>query len=141
MRLRCAQPRAVRAHCVVLTAHLPKWIQTNLATRGETKPADMIESFVAPPRTPGRLFRKNVAGGSAPRPRSAGGLLGGSSQRGSGAQPQRGSGAKPQRRAEVWGGAPRSILATKPPRGWFGAEPKPPRAPRPGYGIVSPCFP
>ncbi|MCP3663192.1 MAG: hypothetical protein GY696_11970 [Gammaproteobacteria bacterium] len=63
-------------------AHSPNWIQTNLAPRGETKPVGLIESFGAPPQTPGRLRRKNVAGGSAPRPplglrakpRSAGGL-------------------------------------------------------------------
>ncbi len=45
--------------------HLPNWIQTNLALRGETKPGGLIESFGAPPQAPGRLRRKNVAGGSA----------------------------------------------------------------------------
>ncbi len=47
----------------------PNWIQTNLASRGETKPVGLIESFVALPQTPERLLRKNVAGGSAPDPR------------------------------------------------------------------------
>ncbi len=56
----------------LLTAHPPNWIQTNLATRGETEPVGLIESCTqgvgAPPQTTGRLRRKNVAGGSAPRP-------------------------------------------------------------------------
>ncbi len=97
-----------------LRAHPPNWIQTNLAPRGETKPVGLIESVGAPPKTPGRLRRKNVAGGSAPRPplglrpnpRSGGGL-GWEPSAGSGAQPQRGSGGR----------APSYILAAMPPRG------------------------
>ncbi len=54
-----------------LTDHPPNWIQTNLTTRRLTKPAGLIESCIqgvgAPPQTPGRLRRTNVAGGSALR--------------------------------------------------------------------------
>ncbi len=49
-----------------LRAHLPNWIQTNLAPRGETRPVGLIESVGAPPQTPGRLRLKIVAGGGAP---------------------------------------------------------------------------
>ncbi|MCP3664158.1 MAG: hypothetical protein GY696_16980, partial [Gammaproteobacteria bacterium] len=51
-----------------LGAHQPNWIQTNLAPRGETKPVGSIESFGAPPQTPGQLRRKYVAGARPPDP-------------------------------------------------------------------------
>ncbi|MCP3666533.1 MAG: hypothetical protein GY696_29210 [Gammaproteobacteria bacterium] len=38
-----------------LTAHPPNWILTNLVPHGETEPVGLIESFGAPPQTPGRL--------------------------------------------------------------------------------------
>ncbi len=54
LRLRCAQPRTVRALVTrALRAHPPNWIQTNLAPRDEAKPVGLIKSFGAPPPPPG----------------------------------------------------------------------------------------
>ncbi len=47
LRLRCAQPRTVRARYGALRAHPPNWIQTNLAPRGEAKPVGLIEGRVS----------------------------------------------------------------------------------------------
>ncbi|MCP3661311.1 MAG: hypothetical protein GY696_02270, partial [Gammaproteobacteria bacterium] len=62
------RPEAERSEAAGPEPTQPNWIETNLAPRGETKPVGLIESGGAPPQTPGRLRRKIVAGGSAPRP-------------------------------------------------------------------------
>ncbi len=81
-----------RARMRALTAHPPNWIQRNFTTRRRTNPVGSIESCMqgvgAPPQTPRRLSRKNVAGGSAPRP-----------------PPERGLG---------WGGAPAGVWGQSP---------------------------
>ncbi len=94
-----------------LTAHPSNWIQTNLTTRRRTKPAGLIESCMqgvgAPPQTLGRLRRKNVSGGSAPRaplglhpkPRFGGGFGGRSPPAGSGVELG----------SEGWVGAPTGV--------------------------------
>ncbi len=95
-----------------LTARPPNWIQTDLAPRGETKPVGLIESFGVRPQTPGRLRRKNVAGGSAPRQSPA-------------ARPRSGVWG----RAPQWGsggGATSNIIAAKPSLVLGGAPPPPP---------------
>ncbi len=69
----------------------------------KTKPVGLIESFWAPPQTPGRLRHNNVARGSAlrpplglrPKPRSGGGL-GWSPQQRSYGEAAPGFGAEPQ---------------------------------------------
>ncbi len=76
----------------------------------------------APPQTPELLRRKNVAGGSVPRPplgprpRPRWGSSPNPVQEGSGGwSPQRGSAAEPQ--PVSGGGVPSNILAAKPARG------------------------
>ncbi len=85
-----------------LTPHPPNWTQTNLTTRWQTKPAGLIgrcmQGVRTPPRTLRRLCHKNVAGGYAPRPRSAG-VLGREAPAGSGgASPSGISGGAPTER-------------------------------------------
>ncbi len=125
-----------------LRAHPPNWIQTNLAPHGETKPVGLIESFGAPPQTPGRLRSKNVAGGSAPRlslglcPRPRWSCAQTPFRRGSGGgSPQRGVGRSP---SGVWGGAPAGVWRQSPQQHSCGGAPNaaaPCPPPPPGYGI------
>ncbi len=128
--LRCAHPRTPYA-----SPHSPPAkLDSNLAPRGKAKPVGLIESFGSPSQTPGRLHRKNIARGSAPRPCWGSTPNPTALRRGSGTQHQRGSGD----------GAPSNILAAKPPRG-LGRGPNrrgpPPPPPPSGYATgITVCY-
>ncbi len=103
-RLRCAHPRSIQTRYASPHSPLAKLDLEKFGSSRRTKPVGLIESFGAPPQTPGRFRSKNVAGGSAPaKPRSAGGLGEGAPCGGLGAEPP--ATFLQRSRPGVWGGA------------------------------------